>query len=103
MSTASIIRQARIANNYTQEKFAELVGVHVQSVRNWEKGSTPQSKVAKKIAEILHLTEQDLEPEKVDPVMEFELAELMKAVHKKAAELHKKPIDKIQVSINVLG
>lgn len=35
--------------------------------------------------------------------MEFELAELVKALHKKAAETYEKPMEKIQVSINILG
>lgn len=48
MTVATTIRQARIANNYTQEQLAKMVGVHVASVRNWEKGSIPQPLVAKK-------------------------------------------------------
>lgn len=103
MSSAAIIKAARIANKLTQEQLAEKVGVHVASVRNWEKGSIPQTAVAQRLAETLNLETIQLEPQEVDPLMEFEVAELTKALHAKTAAMYGLPVDKVSISINILA
>ena len=52
-ATASIIRAGRAAKGWTQEEFARLTNVNVQSVRNWEKGADPRPPKWAEITEAL--------------------------------------------------
>jgi len=48
------LRQWRIANGYNQERLAEALSVHVQSISRWERG-------AREIPSFLHLALKYLE------------------------------------------
>lgn len=102
MSIAETIRKARNSAGITQLELADAVGVHVASVRNWEKGSIPGDELKKKIAHFLKLNIDELEENVVDPLEEFEVAELQKALHHKTARLLKLPLEKVRVSVEVL-
>lgn len=62
------LKQARKkCGGYTQKELADLVGVSVMTILNWEKGhSTPSLIMWKKVAEVLGLEVNQLEFEEVD-------------------------------------
>ena len=55
------LKQFRKSNNITQEELSELIGVHENTIRLWEKGlREPRSSDIQKLCEILHCTESEL-------------------------------------------
>ena len=55
------LKQFRKSNNITQEELSELIGVHENTIRLWEKGlREPRSSDIQKLCEILHCTEAEL-------------------------------------------
>lgn len=55
------LKQLRKSNNITQEELSELLSVHENTIRLWEKGiREPRSSDIQKLCEILHCTESEL-------------------------------------------
>jgi len=67
MSTiSSRIRQSRTSKNLTQQNLADLTGVSLKAVQNWETDATPRDPMLDKIAAALDVTKaylRDGEPE----------------------------------------
>jgi transcriptional regulator with XRE-family HTH domain len=53
MSIAELIKSRRKALRMTQKDLAKLVGVHEQSVSDWETGTIPREEMQRKIVEAL--------------------------------------------------
>jgi len=39
--TAELCREARLKHNFTQQEFADLLGVNPMTVSRWERGTSP--------------------------------------------------------------
>jgi transcriptional regulator with XRE-family HTH domain len=102
-SSAGTIKAARIAAKLTQVQLAQRVGVHVASVRNWEKGSVPSARLAQKIAEAVGVDKIEVGTKSIDPLMELQIADITKGLHKKLAAVHGVPEDRIEITIRILS
>lgn len=70
MEIGSKIFELRKKNNLSQEKLAELVGVARQTISKWELGETsPDIKQAKQLAEIFHVSLDELAGNDVKEVL----------------------------------
>ena len=56
----SRIHDARRAHNWTQQDFAEILGVHHITVSRWEHGQTPGIEMLRKIGVVLKMTVGEL-------------------------------------------
>ena len=55
------LKQLRKSNNITQEELSELIDVHENTIRLWEKGvREPRSSDIKKLCAVFHCTESEL-------------------------------------------
>ena len=57
---ANRLRALRKKAGLTQEELAHLVGVHETTIRRWEKNRLPNAEEIKRLAEALHVREQEL-------------------------------------------
>jgi transcriptional regulator with XRE-family HTH domain len=70
------LKAARLEAKLSREKAGKLLGVHRNSINNWERGKMPSEDARHKLLELYEGLEGDLFP---DPLAEFEesvLAEL---------------------------
>ena len=100
MSLGENIRITRSSIGMTQEKLANLCGVHVQSVRNWEKGSVPRPEMLARIADALGSDVDDLtgtEPE-IEPIPT--IPEMIEALRERVADELMAVKDRISIVVS---
>ena len=81
MKLNQTIKKMRKDNGLTQEQLAELLGVSLMTIRRWEWGNTsPNSKMLLKLADVFHLSPEELLRYCVD---EINVSEYIKEPNKK--------------------
>lgn len=74
---SSQIRQARQAQDLTQQELADLLRVHLKTVSNWEKpGSTPPAKQLSRISQLLDFRFEIPDPQKPSADLDLVLVRL---------------------------
>ena len=100
--TGKLIREARIAKNYTQSELGDLLGVSNKAVSRWENGeSFPDVGILENLSEVLDLQIKDIVTGDMDSNEESAVTEVVRVAKLQIKEKKRKLINTIVFTVIV--